>query len=109
MQTDELAISPPRTPSVTSPEHRLLTVLSSGQSIDQRDWLRMRAGWRLADAVHRARRLGWSINTKHIELSPKVRIASYSLEYLHRGVFRSLRDAKGEASAPCLGASALQE
>jgi len=102
-------LSAPRSPAKKSTEYRLLFLLAQGHSIDQRDWLRMRAGWRLADAVHRARRLGWNINTKHIELSPKVRIASYSLEYLHRGVFRSLRDAKGEASAPCLGASALQE
>jgi len=101
--------SAPRSPAKKSTEYRLLLLLAEGHSIDQRDWLRMRAGWRLADAVHRARRLGWNINTKHIELSPKVRIASYSLEPLHRAAFRTFRDAKREASASCLGVSAPRE
>ena len=102
-------LSCPRPPAKKSTEHRLLLLLAAGHSIDQRDWLRMRAGWRLADAVHRARRLGWNISTKHIELSPKVRIASYSLEPPHRAAFRMFRDTKCEAFASCLGVSALQE
>lgn len=77
----------PKLPTVNSTEYALLSVLATGRSIDQRDWLGMRAGWRLADAVHRARRLGWSIRTDLISIGPSVRIARYSLEESYRRKF----------------------
>ena len=87
MQTDELATRLPTMPLVTSPEYRLLAILSSGRSIDQRDWLNMRAGWRLADTVRRARRLGWDVRTRLISIDSTNRIGRYSLEESYRSKF----------------------
>ena len=80
----------PTIPPYTSPEYRLLAILVCRRSIDQRDWLRLRAGWRLADSVHRVRKLGWNVQTKLVRLRPRVQIASYSLDETQQKLFAAI-------------------
>lgn len=76
--------APPAAPKPnTRPAEALALLLRSG-SLDQREFLDDAGGWRLADAVHVLRRLGWPIKTERVTVTlangEQARIARYHLD-----------------------------
>lgn len=65
----ERASEAPRMPRPKTRPAEALALLIAREHVDQRDFLDVRGGWRLAAAIHDLRALGWRIET---ELVPEV-------------------------------------
>lgn len=80
----ERPIFAPVMPSAGTRPAEALAMLIANQCIDQRDFLAMHAGWRLAAAVFELRALGWRILSHHapviLDSGECVHIARYSLD-----------------------------
>jgi hypothetical protein len=58
-----------------------LAMLIANECIDQRDFLAVRAGWRLAAAVFELRAFGWRIHTHHVPITLANGEAAYIARY----------------------------
>lgn len=77
----------PLAPIMPAPNTRpaeALAMLIEREHIDQREFLDVQGGWRLAAAVHILRALGWRIETEHVPVvldnGEQAHIARYRLD-----------------------------
>jgi hypothetical protein len=76
--------APPTDPKPNTRPAEALALLLRHGILDQREFLDDAGGWRLADAIHVLRRLGWPIKTERVTVTlangERARIARYHLD-----------------------------